>query len=385
MEHDEHFYQQALARKLATNDPSLSEQIIQAFRVIPRHLFVDHYYVHERSASHAWTRYEEETSPAWYEQVYRDDALVTGVDQYGRTLSSSSQPAVMASMLEMLAVRPGMRVLEIGTGSGYNTALLAHLVGDPRLITTIDIDADVIESAKQIIPQVIGEGMTILQADGSHGYAINAPYDRVLITASTPTLSRSWLEQLAPGGTIVGVLQPQYALLGGLLKAEKSEEKLNGKILQPASFMLLRSAHYRKRSIQIDFHAPICASFPFDPMLFQTQLLRENHDFTFFLYYDLPDLHVFQKAKALFLYQETFPQGYLVFRQDASFSHVALHGEQAVACELWNRLLRAATFWDRVGRPTITQYLFEMDKKRRMLSLHTPFGMVWPFVATQIA
>ncbi len=164
-------YQQYLARTLQANNSSLSEKIIQAFSAIPRHPFVDHYYLHEDAGSRVWTKYEREELAAWYEQVYSDCALVTRVDQYGRTLSSSSQPGVMATMLDALDLQSGMRVLEVGTGSGYNAALLAHLVGDPHLVTTLDIDMDAVERARQVLPQVVGERITIIQTDGREGYS----------------------------------------------------------------------------------------------------------------------------------------------------------------------------------------------------------------------
>lgn len=69
----------------------------------------------------------------------------------------------MAQMLEAFDLQSGMHVLEIGTGTGYNAALLAHLAGDPHLVTTMDIDGSAIERAKHVIPQVVGEGMTIVR------------------------------------------------------------------------------------------------------------------------------------------------------------------------------------------------------------------------------
>ena len=213
MEHET--YQQLLAGGLQAATPSLSEQVIQAFQAIPRHRFLDHYYLRSyEDGTSVWTRHERDEAAVWYEQVYSDRLLVTRVDEHGRILSSSSHPWVMASMLDALDLRPGMRVLEIGTGTSYNAALLAHLAGDAHLITTLDLDGDAIERAKQIIPPVAGDGMTIVQADGRNGYDANAPYDRIIATASTPALPRSWLMQLAPDGILVGILQPRFAPRG---------------------------------------------------------------------------------------------------------------------------------------------------------------------------
>jgi protein-L-isoaspartate(D-aspartate) O-methyltransferase len=371
-------YQHQLAYTLHKTKPELAASVIQAFDVVARHPFVDHYYTQHVENGRVWTRHEQEETPMWYEQIYQDQALVTNVDGYGRTLSSSSQPGVMASMLDALAVQPGMRVLEVGTGSGYNAALLAYLAGDPHCITSLDIDQEVTERAKHVIPQVVGKGMTILQADGSEGYRENAPYDRVIVTASSSVVPIAWMEQLAPDGVLLCILQPRFALLGGLLHAQKNGESLQGKILQTASFMELRAVEYHKRSIRIDFHAPISTATFFTPSFFQPHFLQENHHFTFFLYYDLPDLYVFQKGEALFCYRETFPEGYLVFRQKPT-QQVELHGDPVIASALWNRLVRASVLWDRIGQPAITAYGFEMNLHGQALSLSTPSGIIWPF------
>lgn len=81
----------------------------------------------------------------------------------------------------------------------------------------------------------------------------------------------------------VCVLQPGFAMLGGLLKARKEGEKLIGNVIGPASFMVLRDTICPKRTIQIDFRAPLYASFPLDSALFLPKLIRENDNFAFFV------------------------------------------------------------------------------------------------------
>ena len=77
-------------------------------------------------------------------EAYQDEAFVIKTGPDGLPLSSSSQPAIMAIMLEQLGLAPGQRVLEIGTGTGYNAALMAHLVGERGTVVTMDIDADLV-------------------------------------------------------------------------------------------------------------------------------------------------------------------------------------------------------------------------------------------------
>jgi protein-L-isoaspartate(D-aspartate) O-methyltransferase len=82
------------------------------------------------------------------EEVYSDRVILTKQDQNGQWISSSSQPAIMAIMLEQLDLEPGQKVLEIGAGTGYNAALMAHIVGETGQVVTIDIDDDLVEVAQ---------------------------------------------------------------------------------------------------------------------------------------------------------------------------------------------------------------------------------------------
>src|SRR5579864_7686138 len=107
--------------------------VARAFLAVPRELFIEHFYERE---GRGWKRLEQrEAGEAWLNLIYQDDALTTMVNRYHLPISSSSQPSIMASMLEALAVQPGQRILEIGTGTGYNAALLAALTQDPTQVT----------------------------------------------------------------------------------------------------------------------------------------------------------------------------------------------------------------------------------------------------------
>jgi protein-L-isoaspartate(D-aspartate) O-methyltransferase len=155
--------------------------VASAFQSVPRHVFVP----------------GEDL-----QKVYSDTYILTKMQ--GETpISSSSQPAIMAIMLETLAVQPGQRVLEIGAGTGYNAALLAHIVGERGSVTAIDFDEDIAQAAREHLQLAGYPEVQVIQGDGVYGYPANAPYDRIILTASTADIAPAWWEQLKPGGRLV--------------------------------------------------------------------------------------------------------------------------------------------------------------------------------------
>ena len=134
--------------------------------------------------------------------VYRDEAFVTKREQHGMPVSSSSQPTMMAQMLELLELRPGDRVLEVGAGTGYNAALISQIVGPHGELTTIDVDPELVRSARSALRRA-GYRPRVVAGDGRAGWPQRAPYDRVIVTASADRIPRAWLDQLAAGGRII--------------------------------------------------------------------------------------------------------------------------------------------------------------------------------------
>ena len=102
--------------------------------------------------------------------AYVDDAVPIKWDARGTQISSISQPIIVATMLELLDVRPGDRVLEIGAGSGYNAALLSVLVGSSGAVVSVEIEEDLGERARSLLAAVGVDAVQIVIADGYHGY-----------------------------------------------------------------------------------------------------------------------------------------------------------------------------------------------------------------------
>src|SRR5919201_1127668 len=122
----------------------------------------------------------------------------------GVSVSSASAPEVIAVMLEQLDARPGDRVLEIGAGSGYNAALLAHIVGATGRVVTLDIDEDLVVGAREHLQAAGFHEVTVVQADGALGYPAQEAYDRIILTVASNDIAPAWREQLArPDGRLV--------------------------------------------------------------------------------------------------------------------------------------------------------------------------------------
>ncbi len=137
------------------------------------------------------------------EEVYKDEAVPVKVDEDGTVLSSSSQPSMMAIMLRQLDLKPGHNVLEIGTGTGYNAALMQQIIGETGRVTSIEIDGTVAETARANLQRVAMGDVLVVEGDGALGYVPRANYDRIIATAGIWDVPSAWVRQLMPKGRLV--------------------------------------------------------------------------------------------------------------------------------------------------------------------------------------
>ncbi|MFK4146392.1 methyltransferase domain-containing protein [Streptomyces sp. NPDC004065] len=175
----------------------------EAFAAVPRHLFVPYYYAGVPGGFER--RWGESPDPRarerWLRGVYADTPLATRLRD-GELVSSSSQPSLMARMLAELRVADGDRVLEIGTGTGYNAALLAHRLGEDGLVTTVDLEPEITESARRHLAAA-GYHPVVVTGDGSRGVAGRAPFDRIIATCAPAAVPLAWLAQSVPGARML--------------------------------------------------------------------------------------------------------------------------------------------------------------------------------------
>ncbi len=172
------------------------------------------------------------------EQVYSDRAISAKQNESGQWISSSSQPAIMAIMLEQLDLQPGYKILEIGTGPGYNAALMAHIVGETGRVVTIEIEEDLAEAAREHLASANFNQVQVISADGGYGYPEAALYDRIILTVGAPDITPNWWNQLKPEGRLVLPL-----VLRGSMKSiafEKRDEFLASLSVADCGFISLR-------------------------------------------------------------------------------------------------------------------------------------------------
>ncbi|MGH3802650.1 MAG: methyltransferase domain-containing protein, partial [Pseudonocardiaceae bacterium] len=179
-----------------------------SFLAVPRHQFIPDTIWLSNGRSLTPLRRDEDPQ-GWLDRAYDRDFVVIQVDDgnpdgdRGRDITSSaSHPGVVAVMLAALDARPGMSVLEIGTGSGYNAALLAARLGAQH-VATIEIDSQLASHARAALATTGFDRVTVITGDGAWGHPARAPYDRIISTAAVTELPYAWVAQTRPGGLVL--------------------------------------------------------------------------------------------------------------------------------------------------------------------------------------
>ncbi|MGQ9601612.1 MAG: methyltransferase domain-containing protein [Candidatus Bipolaricaulia bacterium] len=221
-----------------------SEPVERAFRRVERHRLLEWFYLEDEKgefeyAGKRWSKRAfdpQNPEPELLRIIYSDEALLTRLDPP----SSTSQPALVAQMLELLELKPAMNVLEIGAGTGYNAALMQEIVGKKGRITTIDIQEDVADQTRRLLQAAGYDKIEVIAKDGALGHSENAPYDRIIATVGCPDISFRWAEQLRDNGFMLIPLQHGCEGFNPLVRIWKEDSKLLGKFTSISGFMSIR-------------------------------------------------------------------------------------------------------------------------------------------------
>ncbi|MEU5691418.1 methyltransferase domain-containing protein [Actinosynnema sp. NPDC020468] len=342
-----------------------------AFRQVPRHVFLPGCFTQNRDGSWSAVRAGDRDHLSL---VYRNDVCVTQLNGStaawlqapgavrGVPTSSSSMPTIMAIMLEALDLEPGSRVLEIGTGTGYNAALLSHFLGAGN-VTSVDVDPDVLAAARTHL-EAAGFAPTCALADGERGHPPAAPYTHVLGTCAVSRVPAAWLAQVVDGGVIVTTLN--RPLGAGLLKLRVHEGTATGPVLQEdGRFMPLRA------------HTPTWADEALHraladvPTTRRTTLLPARavldpaSPFEFFAGLTVPGV-----VTALSPARLVHPDGSWVRHEGAA---VAQGGPRA----LWTLLEEAHKRWHALRTPRRQDFTYTATSSAAHFT-HTATGRTWP-------
>jgi len=193
-----------------------SKEIIEAMLKVKRELFVLPEYKNE----------------AWLDTPL---PIVSG--------ATISAPHIYAIMLEAVKLKPGEKVLEIGSGSGYGAALIKEIVKKGKVIT-IEINPEVYEFAKNNLKKAGYKNIKVVLGDGSLGYEKEAPYDAIISTAAAPKIPKPWIDQLKEGGRLIS---PVITAFGQeLIYLEKKDNRIKTKNLGPVVFLELLGKYGKK-------------------------------------------------------------------------------------------------------------------------------------------
>jgi methyltransferase of ATP-grasp peptide maturase system len=349
-----------LAGQLADQGKITTPEWREVFERTPRHVFLPRFYVREDrpGSPTVWREMSTDDGPAWLDAVYTNVTHVTSLDPntqrpadgggwHGNPTSSSTLPSVMGTMLEQLDVHDGMRVLEIGTGTGYTCGLLCQRLGSAHVVS-IDINPDVATQARRRL-NTAGYHPAVHAADGYDGYPPKAPYDRLIATCSVPRIPAAWIDQVKPGGVILADLRGPIgdALARVIVTPDGGAE---GRFPRDgAYFMPMRRhpAHYPRQT-------PFVLA-PADETRTTSLAPASLYDFTFAFIAQphLPDVSTFHEICI-----DGQPHMELQ-AADGSWARVRLEAEQHGAwqvsqggpCRLWTLAENAHTFWVERGRP----------------------------------
>jgi protein-L-isoaspartate(D-aspartate) O-methyltransferase len=230
------------AARNAMVDDLVARRVIQtpaierAFRSVPRHAFLPQPFVLPMDP--LLSELVETNDPT---RVYVDNLVVLKREKS----INCGTPSVVAMQIELLAPSEGMRVLHVGTGSGYYTAILAELVGERGTVVGVEYEPDLAEMSAAFLARAGYTNVTIRQGDGAVGVPEAAPFDRILASAAAGDLAPAWVAQLGDDGRIVlpfghiSVLGPAIAS-GVILSIHKDGNRLSGRFHGPVVFVAMQ-------------------------------------------------------------------------------------------------------------------------------------------------
>ncbi|MEW1890969.1 methyltransferase domain-containing protein [Streptomyces sp. NPDC085659] len=243
---------------------------LDAYARVPRQAFLpDTIWPYDMATGRTVHVSRTEDARAWRGYADADVPIVTQWDDgehAGRvpgrlSTSSASMPSVVFRMLDELTVDDYCRVLEIGTGTGWNAALLAHKVGEENVVS-VEVDEAVANRAREALDHFFGVPVEVIHGDGRAGAPGRGVFDRVIATCGVREIPYAWVEQTRPGGVIVAPWGTGFTPADGVLRltVDAAGKSASGRFTGPVEFMKLRA--HRSAPIDHESYAPGLPSAP---------------------------------------------------------------------------------------------------------------------------
>lgn len=358
---------ESLKRKGDLNDPTIEA----AFLAIPRHVFLP---------------------DVLLERAYADEAIPIKRELDGTVISSASQPSMMALMLHQLRLNEGDNVLEIGAGTGYNAAIMQHIVGERGTITSVELDKELAAQARRNLQQIaLGSVVSVVHADGALGYAPRAQYDRIIATAAIWDIPHTWVNQLKPDGILVAPFWVEAVQVSAAFTFLPDGSLYSGENI-PCGFIPLRGlASAPNVNVRINHSGLILSSNDVDKIDgaalhvllsndFETALLGEAltaneywHGWMPYLMLNVPEGHVFALYAVAENQQAYGLESYgfaLIAPGSACFVPYSGHGECQCfgGADAFMTLDQCLADWTKAGRPgseSLRLRLFSKESSRK--------------------
>lgn len=293
----------------------IEPRLKQAFLDYPRHRFIPRY---QHPLTRQWVELSPQTIDEHLPTLFANRSL--GIYQLSESsfIATISQPVLVLNMLFLLDIQPGMSVFEIGTGSGWNAALMGHLVGPQGHVYSAEILPDLVATSQQALRATQAQSVTVILGDGMAGYASGAPFDRIIFTAGAYDIPLALHQQLKEGGLLLAVLK----IAGGgddLVLLRKQNGVLVSQYLSPVQFVPILGSYRSERR----------DGEPLTAFLEQAHLLSEPVDRMPFWWGSRLNWNPMERTEGVRSYLQLSQPGYRVFTtgQDLSAYCFGLYDE----------------------------------------------------------
>jgi protein-L-isoaspartate(D-aspartate) O-methyltransferase len=345
---------------------ALTSDWLATFKAVPRDRFVpDAIWPGHAGQNRQDNRVlRTETPDLWWDAVYRDAPITTQWDDGAYTgpkkgriaSSSSSMPTMVFSMLDALDVQTGHRVLEIGSGTGWNAALLCHRVGDENVVT-VEVDKALAVEARARL-NAAGYDPSVVVGDGTIGFGKESPYDRIISTASVQLIPSPWIGQARPGAVIVAPWGPTYGGEGVVRLIVDEAGRAEGNFIGSSAFMRMRQ---QRRVLPATERFVDPRTWPAEAELSTTALSPDDVGdwiVMFAIGVQVPDLFLRVTYGELGAYRMwLFDTGVTSWATaDYLKTRTTFQVAQAGPRRLWDDLEAAYSWWEAQGKPSFERF-----------------------------